>query len=80
MPRPGERRVAAATKVVEADRDELQAIAAAAGVAQSDVVRAGVELVLRGVDRDRLVAYLAEVGRESVSGALTPERRAGLLG
>lgn len=80
MPRLGERRVAAATKVAEADRDELLAIAAAAGVAQSDVVRAGIELALRGVDRDRLVAYLADVGRESASGALTPERRAKLLG
>jgi hypothetical protein len=80
MPRPGERRVAAATKVAETDRDELLAIAAAAGVAQSDVVRAGIELVLRGVDRDRLVAYLSEAGRESASGALTPERRAELLG
>ena len=80
MPRPGERRVAAATKVSEADSDELKAIAAAAGVAQSDVVRAGVELVLRGVDRGRLIAYLAEVGRESQSAALTPDREGRLLG
>jgi hypothetical protein len=79
MPRPGERRVAAATKVSEADSDELKAIAAAAGVAQSDVVRAGIELVLRGVDRDRLIDYLTDVGRESPSGALTPERRGGLV-
>jgi hypothetical protein len=80
MPRTRERRVAAATKVSEADSDELKVIAAAAGVAQSDVVRAGVELVLRGVDRDRLIDYLADVGRESPSSALTSERRAVLSG
>jgi hypothetical protein len=80
MPRQGERRTAAATKVSEADSDDLKAIAAAAGIAQSDVVRAGIELVLRGVDRDRLLEYLVDVGRESPSGALTRERWVRLVG
>ncbi|MBE7701102.1 hypothetical protein H9623_12410 [Oerskovia sp. Sa1BUA8] len=72
--------MAAATKVSEADSHELEAVAAAAGVAQSDVLRAGIELALRGVERERLVAYLEDVGRESASGALTAGRRALLDG
>lgn len=80
MPRQGERRVPAATKVTEDDYAELEALADAAGVSRADVLRAGVVFALRGVNRAQLVEYLREVGRESPSGALTPEQWVALGG
>lgn len=80
MPRTGPRRPLVAVRLDQADVDALDALAADAQVGRSDVIRAGVELVLRGIDRDRLTAYLADVGKEAQAGALTPERHTGLLG
>jgi hypothetical protein len=80
MPRTGPRRVTLATKILEADLEELDAIAEQAGVTRADVARSAVEVALRGVDRERLVAYLAEVGKEAPSGSLDRDRRGRLLG
>lgn len=54
-----------ATKALQSDVDDLDAIAEQAGVNRSDVARAGLELVLRGPDRATLVEWLAQRGRES---------------
>lgn len=79
MPRTGPRRVPATTKVLQRDSDALDELAEAADVSRSDVVRAAVELVLRGVDRPALVAWLAQRGRESAE-PLTQEQFAALAG
>jgi hypothetical protein len=73
MPRPGERRPMVAFKADQADVDDLDALASASGVGRSDVLRAGVEVLLRGLQRDRLLDYLIEAGKESCSGSLTPD-------
>ena len=79
MPRTGPRRRPVGVTAVQQDLDALDAIGEAAGVSRADVVRAGIEVVLRGLDQDTLVAWLRERGRES-STALTPDRWAELIG
>ena len=73
MPRTGPQRTQTAVRIITTDKEEIDALAQAAGVHAGDVIRAGVEIILRGLDRQAVTSWLAERGREA-SQPLTPER------
>jgi hypothetical protein len=51
---------------------DIDVIAEAAGVKRSDVLRAAVEVLLRGPERESVTQWLTERGRES-GAELTPD-------
>lgn len=53
------------TRLRDVDIEGLDLLAEEAGVTRADVIRAGVDIVLHGVERDRVLTFLARRKREA---------------